>query len=182
VVVANHASYLDWLVLMSVLPPGTAFVAKRELARRQPLRWLLERAGTRFVTRDDTHAAVEDARALSRAAREGETLAFFPEGTFTRAPGLRPFHMGAFAVAASAGLPVVPVSLKGTRAVLRADSWCPRRRPVRVRVHAPLRSRGDDWHSGLQLRDAARLSIASGCGEPVLEVPAAGAAASRPAP
>jgi 1-acyl-sn-glycerol-3-phosphate acyltransferase len=168
VVVANHASYVDWLVLMAVLPAETSFVAKRALARSPPLRWVLSRMGTRFVERDDVHAGVEDAKALLRAALAGESLMFFPEGTLTRAPGLHEFQMGAFVTAAEAGLMVVPVSLRGTRSVLRDGSWWPHRHPVQIHVHAPVQARCAGWQEALRLRDAARERIAATCGEPLL--------------
>ena len=168
IVVSNHASYLDWLVLTAVLPAPGCFVAKQELARSAPLKWLLLRMGVHFVTRDDAHASVEDAKGLVQAAKVGEMLVYFPEGTLTRAPGLRPFHMGAFIAAAQAGVRVVPVSLRGTRSVLRDGSWWPRREPVVVQVHAPLSAEGNSWSDSVRLRDRARERIAEGCGEPVL--------------
>jgi len=168
VIVANHASYVDWLLLTAALPAEAVFVAKRELARSAALRWLLQRVGTRFVARDDVRQGIEDAKTLLQAARAGETLVFFPEGTLTRVPGLRPFHMGAFVVSADSGLPLLPVSLHGTRSVLRDGSWWPRRQPVRIRLHAPAQPQGTGWPSALRLRDSARGDIASACGEPVL--------------
>ncbi len=168
IVVSNHASYVDWLVLTAVLPASMSFVAKRELGQDRPLRWLLERVGTRFVARGDVHQGVEDTEALVQAARSGESLVFFPEGTLRREPGLLPFHMGAFVVSAQSGLPLLPVTLHGTRAVLRDGSWRPRREAVRVRIHDALKPRGQDWHAAVQLRDAARQTIASDCAEPML--------------
>jgi 1-acyl-sn-glycerol-3-phosphate acyltransferase len=168
VVVVNHASYVDWLVLTAVLPPEMSFVAKSDLARFRPLRWVLSRMGTRFVERDDVHASVEDARALLRAVQGGESLVLFPEGTRTRAPGLGGFQMGAFVAAADAGVALVPVSLRGTRSVLRDGSWWPHRHPVEIHVHAPLHARAHGWREALELRNAARERIATTCGEPLL--------------
>jgi 1-acyl-sn-glycerol-3-phosphate acyltransferase len=74
--------------------------------------------------------------------------------------------MGAFVVAARAGVPVVPVSLQGTRAILRAEQWFPRRGTIRVTVGAPIRPQGSDWGAALALRDATRTQIAQYCGEP----------------
>ena len=101
---------------------------------------------------------------------------FFPEGTLTRAPGLLPFHMGAFMVAASADLPVVPVVIRGTRFILRSDSWFPRRGRISVTVGEavyPERSRDDgagqdNWSVALRLRAAARTTMLRHCGEPDL--------------
>ncbi|NML18200.1 AMP-binding protein [Azohydromonas caseinilytica] len=166
--VSNHASYLDWLVLTAVLPAQACLVAKRELRRHLALGWVLARMGVRFVTRDDSRAGVEDTRQLARAARDGESLVFFPEGTLGRAPGLQPFHLGAFAVAAQSGLGVVPTSLTGTRSVLRDGSWWPRAGAVEVTLHEPLLADGQTWESLLRLRDAARERVAQGCREPLL--------------
>ena len=166
--VSNHASYLDWLVLTAVLPAEVSFVAKRELTGRAPLKWLLERMDVHFVQRDEVHASVEDAQRLVEAAKGGASLVYFPEGTLTRAPGLQPFRMGAFIAAAQSGAVVVPVSLRGTRSVLRDGSWWPRRLPVVVRLHEPLRAEGSTWPDAVDLRDRARERIAQGCGEPML--------------
>jgi 1-acyl-sn-glycerol-3-phosphate acyltransferase len=168
IIVSNHASYLDWLVLTAVLPARACFVAKRELAQSTLLKWMLDRMGVRFVERADVHASVEDARRLVQAAKAGESLVYFPEGTLARAPGLRPFHMGAFVAAARAGVAVVPVSLRGTRSVLRDGSWWPRRGRIAVQVHEPLGAGGDTWSDAVRLRDRARERIAQGCAEPVI--------------
>ncbi|MEY5098111.1 MAG: hypothetical protein RJA36_830 [Pseudomonadota bacterium] len=170
--VANHSSYLDSLVLLAALPaPGWRFVAKRELADSFPVRVFLQRLGCEFVERFDFLQGVADTERLAAAAARGAALAVFPEGTFTRVPGLRPFRMGAFLVAARAGLEVLPVALAGTRDCLREGHWLPRRGMVRVTLGQPLGvpPQGDDWSRALALRDAARAFILAGCGEPDLE-------------
>ncbi|HUF82402.1 MAG TPA: AMP-binding protein, partial [Burkholderiales bacterium] len=113
VVVANHASYADAILLAALLPPDIKFVAKRELAA-YPAGPFLRRIGVRFVERFRTQRAIEDARELADGVRGGESQLLFPEGRFWRAPGLRQFHMGAFAAAAQSGRPVLPVALRGT--------------------------------------------------------------------
>ncbi len=163
---ANHASYVDSVILAAVLPAGAHFVAKREFASVPLVGWLLPRFGTRFVERFAAQAAIEDARELAEAARAGESLVLFPEGTFTRAPGIGAFHMSAFVAAAQSGRPLVPVALRGTRSVLRDGSWLPRRRPVELYIGAPAWPRGPGWKDALALRDEARRAILAHCGEP----------------
>jgi 1-acyl-sn-glycerol-3-phosphate acyltransferase len=90
----------------------------------------------------------------------------FPEGTFERAPGLLPFHMGAFTIAARASLPIIPVAISGTRSILRGDQWFPRRGAVTVRVGEPIAPGGTDFGAAVRLRDATRAAILAGCGEP----------------
>jgi hypothetical protein len=61
---------------------------------------------------------------------------------------------------------VVPVGVQGTRAILRAEQWFPRRGMIRVTVGAPMRPQGSDWGAAVALRDAVRTQIARYCGEP----------------
>jgi 1-acyl-sn-glycerol-3-phosphate acyltransferase len=164
--VANHASYIDGIILAAVLPPAFCFVAKGELAGRFVARVFLRHIGAEFVERFDFQRGVEDTRRLTEAVRAGRRLIFFPEGTFDRMPGLLPFHLGAFAAAASAGVPILPVAIRGTRSVLRSGQWFPRRRAIRVTIGAPLAPQGSDWSAAIKLRDAARAEILKGCGEP----------------
>ncbi len=165
VLVANHASYCDGLLLAAALPRPVRFVAKAELRSNRVLRRLFERMGTLFVERFDARQGSEDAQALGARAGEGLPLLFFAEGTFGPREGLQAFRLGAFQVAARQGLPVVPVALAGTRAVLRDRSWWPRRGALAVTVCAPVEPRGDDWHDLLALRDDVRTRILTHCGE-----------------
>jgi len=166
VLVANHASYLDGILLTAVLPQPVAFVAKGELLSQFVPRVYLQRLGAVFVERFDPGRGSADARRLAKLARAGGRLAFFPEGTFRRMSGLAPFHMGAFVAAAEAGVPVVPVAIRGARAVLRPDHWFPRRGAISITVGAPHQPQGNDWTAALALRDAAREQILRHCGEP----------------
>jgi 1-acyl-sn-glycerol-3-phosphate acyltransferase len=168
VVVVNHASYFDVVVLAALLRRPPAFVAKRELGEQLFSRLLLRRLGTHFVDRIDAERGLEDAgRAAARAAA-GEMLVFFPEGTFTRSPGLLPFRLGAFQVAAESGVPVVPVALRGTRSILRGNHWFLRRGRVAVSVAPPLHPTGRDFAASVALRDAARRAMLELVGEPDL--------------
>jgi 1-acyl-sn-glycerol-3-phosphate acyltransferase len=164
--VVNHASYVDALVLATVLPPPYAFVAKGEYRNQWLMARLLRGAGTHFVDRLDVARGIEDTRALTQAMRAGESLVFFPEGTFFRPPGLRGFRLGAFVVAAESGAAVVPIALRGTRAVFPANDWRIRPGRVTVEVLPPVRPDGTDWSAAVRLRDRTRAAILAKCGEP----------------
>lgn len=166
IVVSNHASYLDALVLTAVLPPRFAYVAKQELVD-QPLAAIpLRRLGAAFVERFDSARGVEDTRALEERVRAGESLVFFAEGTFAVEPGLLPFRMGAFMLAARSGCRLLPVTLSGTRALLPGDTWRPHYSALGVAIGAPLAAEGDDWDAALGLRELTRREILSRLGEP----------------
>ncbi|CDH46651.1 AMP-dependent synthetase and ligase [Candidatus Contendobacter odensis Run_B_J11] len=168
VLVANHSSFLDAYVLMAAIPRHFHYVAKRELLDNHWIARPLLRLGTLFVERFDVQRSVDEAGRLIDAAHAGQSLGFFPEGTFTRMPGLLEFRMGAFLAAAQAGVPVVPVTICGTRSILRAGSWFPRRGQLEVIIESPITPDGDDWSAAVRLRDAARAAILRHCGEPDL--------------
>ena len=165
VVTTNHASYLDSILLTAALPPVATFVAKGEFRRRWLVRRLFAANGTRFVERSEAARGVEDVRELIDAVRAGEVLVMFPEGTFVRAAGLLPFHLGAFVVAAETGTPVVPVGIRGSREILPAETWLPRRGRVSITIGAPLAPAGGGWDAAVALRDRTRAEIARLCAE-----------------
>lgn len=168
ILVANHASYLDGLVLLAFFPWQYSFVGKAELRHNFFTRIFLSRVGTEFVERFDMQKGVADARLLAKVAVAGQSLLFFPEGTFTRMPGLREFHMGAFMAACDAGAAVIPITLRGTRSKLRENTGFPRRGGVGLIIGDAIMPKGKDWNAAVKLRDSARAEILSRCGEPNL--------------
>ncbi|HHH39916.1 MAG TPA: acyl-phosphate glycerol 3-phosphate acyltransferase, partial [Sedimenticola sp.] len=166
VLTANHASYLDGILLVATLPIRFVFIAKVELQRQLIPRLFLTRVGCEFVERNDARQGLADSRRITERVKRGENLLFFPEGTFDRMPGLLPFRMGAFMVAAEAGVPVVPVAIQGTRSLLRAESWMPRRGEVLISVAEPVMPVSSEWSAVVELRDRVRQAILRRPGEP----------------
>jgi 1-acyl-sn-glycerol-3-phosphate acyltransferase len=159
VLVANHQSYLDGLALAEALGRPIGFVAKRELLARPVVAAFLRKMGTSFVDRFDPLAGSAESAGLTGALSRGETLAFFPEGTFRDQPGLLPFRMGAFAAAAQAGVSVVPVVLRGTRELMPGDSFSPRPGEAEVIIGHAIEPSGNDWEAAIRLRDQVRAVI-----------------------
>lgn len=177
IVVANHASYLDGVVMAAALPPRFAFVIKREMNDVPVGGLLLRRIGSEFVDRFNRHKGGTDARRVLRTAASGQSLVFFPEGTFTPEVGLGKFHTGAFAIAARAACPVVPAVILGTRRNMPATRVLPRPGAIEVRYGEPIevtpvQAVGED--PALILRDRSRAAILEQLGEPDLTVQATG--------
>jgi acyl carrier protein len=169
IIASNHTSYLDGAALLAVLPwRNNAFVAKRELESNPVTRIFLRGLGVQFVERFDVQKSAEHADELVAAVRDGRSLIVFPEGTLLRHAGLMPFRTGAFQAAAQAGVPVVPLALRGVRSVLRDETWYLRRSPISVTVSAPVVPEGSDWNAAVKLRDRVRADILRHCGEPDL--------------
>lgn len=168
VLVANHTSFIDFVALFYAIPHHLAYAAKRELAGNFFTRWIIQRIGSRFVERFNAQQSREDATEIARLAKLGHHLAYFPEGGFTRRPGLLPFRMGAFNASVEAGIPLIPVTLRGPRIMLRDEQWLLRRALLNVQIGPPLLPAGNDFAAAVELRDTARAYILKHCGEPDL--------------
>jgi len=169
VLAVNHTSYLDPVVLLALLEwRSWGFVAKREFESNFFMRTLLSGFGCSFVERFDIRMSTEHAAEMTTLARAETSLIVFVEGKLTRFTGLHPFRTGAFQVAVEAGVPVVPVALRGPRSVLRDGTWFPRRAPVSVTFCKPMTASGGGWSAAVQLRDRVRVEVLRHCGEPDL--------------
>jgi 1-acyl-sn-glycerol-3-phosphate acyltransferase len=183
IVLVNHSSYFDALLLIAALPAkteaggadkarvsgGYVFVAKREFVKQRFMYAILRGLGTLFVERTAAAQSAEDVDEIVAALKRGENPVIFPEGTFTREAGLRPFRMGAFVAAARAATPVRVCALRGTRNVLRDETWMPRRAPLALEIGPLLHADGDDWAAAVRLRDQVRTQMLPLCGEHDLE-------------
>ncbi len=139
VVVANHQSWFDVFVLGGFLPGRARFVAKEEL-RRIPLfgaAW--ETCGHVRVNRGDRAEAVRSLNeAGARIRDERLNVILFPEGTRSADGRLLPFKKGAFVLALQTGVPILPVGISGSRAVMGKGSFRIRPGEIRVRVGEPI--------------------------------------------
>ncbi len=177
VVVANHASYLDGIILTAVLPARFTYVIKKEMTRVPFANYFLRRLGSLFVDRSSHHRAATDARRILHLAAQKKSIAFFPEGTFTAEPGLRRFRNGAFTVAQRGNLPVVPVIIHGSRQMLPAKHLLPVPSQIDVLIKPQIES-GREQISPDELMRICRNSILENLNEPdneTLEQQAAGA-------
>ena len=118
VVVANHRSYVDIPLVMSVVP--SVFLAKSEIGDWPAFGAAARLARTVFVAREDAASRKRALAALGAALDEGDTITVFPEGTTTTGPGCSPFRLGAFRLAAARGLPIVPIAIAYAD---RRDAW-----------------------------------------------------------
>ncbi|HEY6267684.1 MAG TPA: AMP-binding protein [Candidatus Acidoferrum sp.] len=175
---SNHTSYFDVLPLMLGLGVTYRFVAKMEVGRMPFIGTFLKQMGHLKFDRTDPESRLRQAQEMEEFLRHGESVFVFPEGTFTREDGVRPFQLGAFKAAVATGVPIIPVSLAGTRRFLRDGTYLPRPTDVTITLHPPIypqltgdgseRAESSGWHELIRLRDATRESIVRDSGEPIL--------------
>jgi len=141
VFVSNHQSHYDTAVLFATLPHQLRIIAKESLGRFPFIGWHLRRTGHILVDRKrpDRQAIF---RWADRLLTEGLSLIVYPEGTRSPDGHVRRFKPGSFQIALQAGLPVVPISIIGTRAVMRKGELAARPASVRLVVHDPIDTSG----------------------------------------
>jgi 1-acyl-sn-glycerol-3-phosphate acyltransferase len=168
--VANHTSYADIVVLMGALGTDYHFVAKSEVMSMPFFGTFLRKLGHFSFRRQDPQARLVQAEQIENALRRGESVFVFPEGTFAAQSGVRPFHLGAFKAAIAAQREIVPIALEGTRHVLRDGTWLPRPGRITITICPPIPPppTAQDWQQIVHLRDSAREIIARFAREPLL--------------
>jgi 1-acyl-sn-glycerol-3-phosphate acyltransferase len=159
---ANHPSAMDIPILLACLPVQFRFLAKRELFRLPFLGWHLRRSGHIAVERGRPREAMKSLEAAAERIRQGTPVVLFPEGTRSRRAGrMLPFKTGSFYLAIRSGVPVVPITLNGTRYVLEPDTYHVRPGLTELIIHEPIATAAltlDDVHT---LSDRVRAAILS---------------------
>lgn len=122
ILMSNHQSALDIMSLLNGLPVSFRFVAKQELFRIPVFGWALKRAGYVSLDRKNPRKALKDMEIAAEKIRDGANLVIFPEGTRSVNGRLLPFKKGAFSLAMKAGVPIVPLGIKGT-ALLQPEGY-----------------------------------------------------------
>jgi 1-acyl-sn-glycerol-3-phosphate acyltransferase len=137
---ANHQSHMDTPIMLAALPFQFRFTPKKELFRYPFLGWHLRRSGHVPIDRGNPRAAVKSLRDAAETVRRGTSVLIFPEGGTSRDGGIHPFKGGGFMLAAKAGAEVVPVTIRGSRAVLMPKTYHVGGGMVEVLVGRPVRA------------------------------------------
>jgi 1-acyl-sn-glycerol-3-phosphate acyltransferase len=136
---SNHQSQFDILALISVLDAfQLRWVAKKELRKVPVLGLCMQRTHQILVDRESRAQAVATIRRVKELLNAGISVLFFPEGTRSKDGTLLPFKPGGFAVAAETGVPVVPVTVNGSRAIMPSGDWRVRSGEIEIIVGEPI--------------------------------------------
>ena len=161
VFLSTHQSWMDIPVMLGYLPAQLRIAAKKEVFQIPFLGWHMRRAGHIPIDRASTANAVA---ALQRAAdglRGGVCAFIYPEGTRSRDGSLQPFKKGGFKLALQAGVPLVPVTIVGTRQLLPRDSFIFRPGPINLFIDPPIETAGLTGADLSDLMERVRASMAS---------------------
>jgi 1-acyl-sn-glycerol-3-phosphate acyltransferase len=138
VVVVNHQSHFDVPALATTWQGPFRMVAKRSLFHIPVMGWAMRMGGFVAVDRGSRQRAIASLSGAVRQIERGASMVLFAEGTRSSDGQLQTFKKGAFHLAQQAGVPIVPVTVSGSRAVLPRQGWVPRAGVIDVVVGAPL--------------------------------------------
>lgn len=160
VFVANHQSIIDVCALFRALPVPLRFVLKQELSSVPFIGWYARAMGMVFIERGKAHSAARSLQAAAQLLEHGANLCAFPEGTRGRGGELRAFKGGVFQAAIAAQVPVVPIAIEGSGAVLPPSGFRVRPGTIVLRIGMPISTLGLEAHDRQQLARRAHDAVA----------------------
>lgn len=165
VLAANHSSFIDGLMLYVFLKQPVTFVASTDMEHQFLLGRIMRGFGCVFVDRGRAERSAASVEKLVNAIQSGHHVLIFPEGSISARAGLRVFHLGAFEAATSSDCAVIPIGIRGTRAVLRPGSFRPHPGSVHIAIGNAVTPTGSDFSDRVAMRDQVREAIAQLSGE-----------------
>lgn len=159
VYVANHKSLFDTVLLYSLMPDRTGFVAKDGMLKVPLLRIWMRRLHCLFLNREDPRAGLQMILDCIELLKSGISIFIFPEGTRIAEDEMQPFKPGAVKMASKTGCPVIPIAIKGTRDVLENHFPLIRSAHVRVTIGEPIIPGELDAENKKHLADYAQKKI-----------------------
>lgn len=162
VVVANHLSMLDILAIFGWSGLDLRWVMKREIRRLPLIGWGCWVLGYVFVDRSNREAAIQAINKAAGKLEPGEGMMFFPEGTRSKTGELLPFKMGAFKTAISQQMPVLPISVHGTHALMPSGTLLPKPGGAAIRIHPAISTVGMRKSDAAVAAQQAREAIHAG--------------------
>jgi len=166
VFMANHASTIDIWALFLAIPRRVRMIAKKQLARIPLFGWVMWAGRFIFIDRQNAAAARRSIDEAGRRIRGGCSVLLFPEGTRTRDGQMGPFKKGGFHLAMEAGVPIVPIALRGTRRLMPRGSLRIKSGTVSVIIGAPIPTSGLKIEDRPALIERVRDTIATMLAEP----------------
>jgi 1-acyl-sn-glycerol-3-phosphate acyltransferase len=134
VVISNHLSYVDIVALFLALPITPGFMAKKELTRIPFLATALKAGGHVLIDRKKHASALQTLQDAALQVREGKTVLIFPEGTRGDSDTVGKFKKGGFHLVKDAGVPLLPVGVRGARAIFPRNSLLVRSGKLEVHI------------------------------------------------
>ncbi|MBI3754347.1 MAG: 1-acyl-sn-glycerol-3-phosphate acyltransferase [Deltaproteobacteria bacterium] len=161
ILASNHQGAFDILALQAFIPIQFRWVAKKSLFKIPIIGWSMSLAGYIGIERERAGSAYKSIEAAAEKVKNGTSVLIFPEGTRSAAGTLLPFKRGGFLLAVKSGVPVIPVSIQGTKDIMKKESLLISPGRVKVVFGKPISTAGVDEKD---LMESVRKAIEQGLG------------------
>ena len=161
VIVCNHQSQYDIFVLYGWLGIDFKWIMKQELRNIPVIGVACEKLGHIYVDRSNREAALGAIETAKSRLIDGTSVLFFPEGTRSRDGRLKKFKRGAFHLALDLQLPLLPITINGTREILPSDTLDLFPGRATMTIHEPIAIEGYEREQILALAEQVRQKIGS---------------------
>lgn len=162
---ANHQSYCDPPALFVSIPRNVRLILKKELRKLPLLGLIMEMGGFVFIDRSDRVQSIGGMKQAVRQLQQGHSFLIYPEGTRTRTGQLGPFKKGPFIIAIESGVPIVPISVKGSYEIMPPGQFRVKTGMVVLTFHPPIATHDLAAADREALTQRARERIAAGLAE-----------------
>jgi 1-acyl-sn-glycerol-3-phosphate acyltransferase len=166
VFMANHASMVDIWAMFLRMPVPVRFIAKKQLGRIPVFGWAMRAGRFVFIDRQNAVSARRSIQEAAQRIKDGQSVAIFPEGTRTRDGKLGAFKKGGFHLAIDSGVEIVPLAIRGSRAVMPPGTPLIRAGRVEIEIDEPISTAGLGPSDRQQLLERVYARIADMLGEP----------------
>lgn len=162
--VSNHEGNFDIPVILSSIPKPFGFISKKEVKKFPIIPVYMEDMNCVFIDRTDRRSALKSITDTSQKLKEGHSILIFPEGTRSKGAGLREFKAGFMRIATDAGVPIVPIAIKGTSDIMEKNNNKIKASKVKLQILEPIMP---ETLAELQSKEA--ISLVRGAIESALE-------------
>jgi len=159
VFIANHQSHFDVIAVFSVLPLTVRFLAKKELFRIPLFGWAIAAVGMIRIDRSNREKALQSMDKAQAIIKKGVSVVIFPEGTRSLDGKVQDFKKGAFVIAIKGNLPIVPVSISGSRFILKKHTARIRPGVIKIVIDKPVATKGYTYNDREQLAENIKQII-----------------------
>ncbi len=161
VFMANHLSFFDVAALIAHLPGQIRFLARKELVKVPIFGWALYLSRHIIVDHTRLRKTFKNIERAAQRLREGTNILVFPEGALSLDGRLQDFKKGGFALAIKSGVPIIPISISGSRDILPRGGWKIRPGRIKVVVERPIETGGYTRRNLGELMERVRGTISA---------------------
>ncbi len=163
IIMSNHQSHFDALALIGHLRLQIRWVLKEELGRIPVFGWYCVAGGHILIDRSSREKAIESLKRSRGLVSKGVSVIIFPEGTRTQDGRIGEFKKGGFMMALDLGLPILPVTISGTRRILPSGTLKLLPGKILIQIHAPVDVNAYGPEQRDRLMEDVKRAIASQC-------------------